>query len=119
MGKAQPGRWAILDGDGLVVGYLTGRFGGRIPEAGIEGAFISLIVVASGARKGGNGRSAIREFARRASAESRATIIGLRLDEIGDVDARRTSFERIGFEFAGLIGIAPVDKLLSGAGEPR
>lgn len=118
-GRPPTGRWAILDGDGLVVGYLTGRFAGRIPEADIEGAFIRLIFVTSAVRGAGHAWTAVREFARRAREDVGATAVGLRLDEVGDIDARRARFLRIGFKFDGLIGTARIEELLSVAGEPR
>lgn len=117
--KPPTGRWAIIDGNGLVVGYLVGRFSGRIPEADIDGAFLSLIVVGPSVRRGGHARSAIREFARQAREQTGASVVGLWLDTVGAVDARCASFEHIGFEFAGLVGTARIEELLSDAGEPR
>ena len=118
-GRAPTGRWAILDVADGVVGYLTGSFKQQLPGTNVVGAFISQIVVSSGMRRSGRGRDAILEFARLARDEVGATTVGLRLDETGDVNERRIRFERIGFEFTGLVGTARIDDLLSEAGELR
>lgn len=116
-------RWAILDENERVIGYLSGRFGGEIPTRSLArtgvGAFIAMVLLARDARRAGHGRRAVQEFARLARAEKGATVVGLRLDETGDVAVRRLGFESIGFKFVDLVGVASVDELLAseGAGE--
>lgn len=116
-----PRRWAILNGDGGVIGYMSGRFSGGIPDRdlpdGVIGGFISMIVIVEKARSEGHGCQAVREFAKFARGNRGTTAIGLRLDGTGDVARRRTGFERMGFEFDGVLGIASVDVLLAGSSE--
>lgn len=87
---AGPGlsRWAILGGDGCVIGYMSGRFGGGIPgpdlPEGTIGGFISMIVMVKEARSRGHAMHAVREFAKLARSGQGTTEIGLRLDEAGD-----------------------------------
>lgn len=112
-------RWAILDQNQAVVGYLSGRFRGGVPGLdlpdGAVGGFISQVVLSSEGRGAGHAWRSVREFARVAASEANTSIVGLHLDETGDLEDRRTRFERIGFEFSGLIGSAEVNALLAEA----
>lgn len=117
-------RWALVE-DGLVVGYISGRLGGGSPKGCGDPArvgsvasddrdgcaFVSMIVVPSGARGRGCGWRGVREFARLAGKEG-ATRVGLCVDATGEVTARKRKFERMGFEFDGLRGTASVEELL-------
>lgn len=121
---SEPQRWALVE-DGLVVGYISGRLRGGIPSccddlarAGLGsgdreiGAFISMVIIPSDARGRGCGRRGVREFAGLAR-KGGATHVGLRLDTTGEVTSRRKRFERMGFEFDGLLGTASVEDLLA------
>lgn len=78
-----------------------------------------MIVIATEARGSGHGWRAVQEFAVLASQEQGTTLVGLHLDETGDVAGRRARFQRMGFEFEGLLGVASVDTLLAGDSEGR
>lgn len=109
-------RWAILGEGEAVVGYLSGRYPGRIPgharRPGEVGAFVSIVAISGASRGQGHAWMAVQQFADRAQADAGATTIGLRLDEVGDIQQRRARFARMGFAFSGLIGTANVADLI-------
>jgi hypothetical protein len=110
-------RWAILDEDEAVVGYMSGRFRGGIPGLDLtEGAvagFISMVLVSDRERGAAHAWHAVQEFAKLAQVAADTSMVGLRLDETGDLDTRRGRSERMGFEFVELIGSETVDALLA------
>lgn len=110
-------RFAVVDADDRVVGYLSGSLrngslvGHEVPDGAVV-AFISLVLIEPTVRSKGLGYEAIREFAQLAHQKTGATIIGLNLDPCGDVAVRRRRFERMGFEFVADTGRVDIAMLL-------
>ena len=73
--------------------------------------FVAILAIDKGLRSAGHGWHAIREFMQRARETESASWIELRLDEVGNVDSRRASFERMGFQFDGVFGSARIENL--------
>jgi ribosomal protein S18 acetylase RimI-like enzyme len=110
-------RFAIVDDSNAVVGYLSGGYsGGWAPSPNVARedvvAFVSLIVIDKEARGEGHAFEAIKQFAARAQNEKSAKLIGLNLDQSGDVDARQASFEHMGFAFVDAAGVTAIGDLL-------
>lgn len=109
-------RSAIVDQCNTVVGYLSGRYrrGDRSHDGAREGvvAFLSLIVIDKDARGEGHAFGAIKQFAERAQTEKGATSIELNLDQVGEVNVRQASFERMGFTFVDAAGKVDIGDLL-------
>jgi hypothetical protein len=109
-------RFAIVDDSNVIVGYLSGRYsGGWAPSPDVARedvvAFVRLIVIDKDAREG-HAFEAIKQFAAGAQNEKSARLIGLNLDQNGDVDARQASFEHMGFAFVDAAGVAAIGDLL-------
>lgn len=106
---------AVVDGDGCVVGYLSGvprslAGGENQPKGGCR-AHVQWVVIEPTRRGQGYAKRAIAEFAELVCGSDPDTLVSLRLDTKGDVEKRRNHFASMGFHFDGEFGTARLKTL--------